>query len=190
MMRRLALITIIGAAVGLSGCENVRQQFGLSKTAPDEFKVVSRAPLTVPPNFALRPPEPGATRPQEGTTRDQARQTVFRISDNKQQSVDAVIPDDGRSKGERALLMEAGVEKADPKIRQLVNEETNQIDEASKSLIDELVFWRKDEPPGEVINAGEESRRLREAQALGEPVTGKDAPIIERRQKGLLEGIF
>jgi hypothetical protein len=190
MLRHLALISLLGAAVAVSGCENVREQFGLSKSAPDEFRVVSRAPLTLPPNFALRPPDPGAPRPQEGTARDQARRTVFRIEDRGGPTVDQVIPDDGRSQGERALLMQAGVAEAEPNIRQIVNAETRSLNEASESLVDDLLFWRKEDLPGEVVDAGAESRRLREAQALGEPVTGADAPTIERREKGLLEGIF
>lgn len=190
MIRRLALTSLFVAAFAVSGCEGVREQFGLAKSPPDEFKVVSRAPLTVPPNFALRPPNPGAARPQEGTTRDQARRTVFRIEDRQQPSVDEVIPADGRSQAERALLMQAGVTDAEPNIRQIVNRETTDLNEADESLIDDLVFWRADEPPGEIVDAGAESRRLREAQALGEPVTGADSPTIERREKGLLEGIF
>lgn len=190
MMRRLALLSLLGAAVAVSGCDNVREQFGLTKSAPDEFKVVSRAPLTLPPNFALRPPDPGAARPQEGTPRDQARRTVFRLEDPAAPRVDEVIPADGRSQAERALLMQAGVAESEQGIRQLVNREAREANEASESLVDDLLFWRKEELPGVVVDAGAESRRLREAQALGEPVTGAGAPTIERREKGLLEGIF
>ncbi|MEX0759765.1 MAG: DUF3035 domain-containing protein [Tistlia sp.] len=190
MMRHLALLSLLGAAVAVSGCENIREQFDMSKSAPDEFRVVSRAPLTLPPNFALRPPDPGAARPQEGTARDQARRTVFRIEEGSGPSVAEVMPDDGRSESERTLLVRAGVPESEPNIRQIVNAETRSINEASDSLINDLVFWRKDEPPGVVVDAGAESRRLREAQALGEAVTGAGAPTIERREKGLLEGIF
>jgi len=45
----------------------------MSKRAPDEFAVVRRAPLIVPPDYDLRPPDPGAPRPNIGTTSDQAR---------------------------------------------------------------------------------------------------------------------
>jgi hypothetical protein len=45
----------------------------MSKRAPDEFAVVKRAPLIVPPDFDLRPPDPGAPRPNVGRTSDQAR---------------------------------------------------------------------------------------------------------------------
>ena len=45
----------------------------MGKRVPDEFAVVQRAPLTIPPDFELRPPRPGEVRPQTGTTSDQAR---------------------------------------------------------------------------------------------------------------------
>ncbi len=57
----------------LSGCENTRRAMGMGKQAPDEFAVLTRAPLELPPDYGLRPPVPGAERPQEATTREQAR---------------------------------------------------------------------------------------------------------------------
>src|SRR3546814_5174685 len=50
--------------------------------SPDEFRVVSRAPLTLPPDYNLRPPEPGAPRPQVGTPSQQAERAVFANSQN------------------------------------------------------------------------------------------------------------
>jgi hypothetical protein len=60
----------------LSGCTDMRRAIGLEKTSPDEFAVESRAPLTMPPDFQLRPPQPGATRPQEKSAGQQARQAI------------------------------------------------------------------------------------------------------------------
>jgi len=60
----------------LSGCSDFRKAVGMDRTGPDEFAVESRAPLTIPPDFELRPPKPGAPRPQEGTTADRARKVV------------------------------------------------------------------------------------------------------------------
>ena len=40
----------------LCGCTSIRQMVGLDRTGPDEFAVESRAPLTIPPEFELRPP--------------------------------------------------------------------------------------------------------------------------------------
>jgi hypothetical protein len=52
---------------------SVQDALGIGKRAPDEFAVVKRAPLIVPPEYDLRPPDPGAPRPNIGTTSDQAR---------------------------------------------------------------------------------------------------------------------
>lgn len=39
----------------LSGCGLTRRDLGLEKETPDEMLVVSRAPLSIPPEFNLRP---------------------------------------------------------------------------------------------------------------------------------------
>jgi hypothetical protein len=59
-----------------SGCTDLKRAIGLERTSPDEFAVESRAPLTMPPDFDLRPPQPGATRPQEKSSDQQARQVI------------------------------------------------------------------------------------------------------------------
>jgi hypothetical protein len=49
---------------------------GLAPSAPDEFAVESRAPLTIPPDFDLRPPAPGAPRPQEVAAAEKAKKAI------------------------------------------------------------------------------------------------------------------
>jgi Protein of unknown function (DUF3035) len=66
----------LGGALLLSGCTDMKRAIGLERTSPDEFAVESRAPLTVPPDFELRPPQPGAARPQEKSSGQQARQVI------------------------------------------------------------------------------------------------------------------
>jgi hypothetical protein len=69
-------VACFAAAGLLSGCSDVKQIIGIDPTMPDEFAVESRAPLTIPPDFNLRPPEPGAPRPQEQSTEKQAEQIM------------------------------------------------------------------------------------------------------------------
>jgi len=69
-------VACVAAAAMLSGCADVKQVLGIDATMPDEFAVESRAPLTIPPDFNLRPPEPGAPRPQEQSTEKQAEQII------------------------------------------------------------------------------------------------------------------
>jgi hypothetical protein len=76
--RRLRLLLLAPALLVLAGCgDEIRKSLGLGKNAPDEFQVVRRAPLSLPPDFSLRPPQPGAVRPQEGSTTEQARRAVL-----------------------------------------------------------------------------------------------------------------
>src|SRR5215468_179587 len=60
----------------LAGCSNIRNTFGVERGGPDEFTVVRHAPLTLPPDYNLRPPQPGVPRPQETTSEAQARTVV------------------------------------------------------------------------------------------------------------------
>ncbi len=71
----LCVVSMAGASL-LSGCSDLKQAIGLDPPMPDEFAVESRAPLTVPPDFDLRPPEPGAPRPQEKTAQQDAEQAI------------------------------------------------------------------------------------------------------------------
>ncbi|KJS38300.1 MAG: hypothetical protein VR70_10355, partial [Rhodospirillaceae bacterium BRH_c57] len=69
--RLLTLCCTAALAATLSGCGGgVKETLGLNRQAPDEFQVVSRPPLAIPPEFKLRPPEPGAPPTGMGTAQD------------------------------------------------------------------------------------------------------------------------
>ena len=71
----LSTLCVAGASL-IAGCTDLKKTMGLEPTLPDEFAVESRAPLTIPPDFDLRPPQPGASRPQEKSSDQQAKQTI------------------------------------------------------------------------------------------------------------------
>jgi hypothetical protein len=173
------------ALLALGACADTRKAIGWDKAPPDEFKVQTRAPLSLPPDFGLRPPQPGAPRPQEGRSVDQARAAVTggRVTP-------AAAPAQPASAGQAALLKLSGADRADPSIRETVDREALVTAEAEKTFTDKLIFWREPDPPGTVIDAQPESQRLRENQALGRPANEGETPVIRRRQRGVLEGIF
>jgi hypothetical protein len=75
--RAISLTALIACAM-LAGCgDDARKTLGLGKNPPDEFQVVGRAPLSIPPDYSLRPPTPGAARPQEPSMTDTARNAVL-----------------------------------------------------------------------------------------------------------------
>lgn len=183
---RIALLG--GLALGVSGCESTRETFGLNKQAPDEFQVVSRAPLSLPPDFTLRVPEPGAPRPQTGSVTDQARRI---LTGDDPTRVKRDITEGARSKGQVVLLSKSGAQYADPEIRNVVDRETSIFINESKSVVDNLLFWQEKPDFGSVVDPNAEAKRIRDQQALGDSVSGGDStPVIERKQKGWLEDIF
>jgi hypothetical protein len=196
----MGVVAVVGLAFALGGCgSQVRQALGMTKRSPDEFQVVAHAPLTLPPDYNLRPPEPGAPRPQEGTARDQAQTALYGGSSydgtdfSTGSSFSTALESSGgtaQSAGEMALLQNAGATGLDSDIRAQIDAETAAQVERDQTLIERLVFWRNPEPYGTVVDPVAETERLRENQALGKPVTEGQTPIIIRRRRGLLEGIF
>ena len=76
---RVRTASLVGACLSLlalPGCSDVRMLLGMDRVGPDEFAVESRAPLLIPPDFNLRPPQPGATRPNEVTAAERARRVI------------------------------------------------------------------------------------------------------------------
>src|SRR6185437_16216219 len=75
-LTRVAVAGLLLGAAGLAGCKSASAAFGLEKVTPDEFRVVTKAPLTLPPDYSLRPPQPGEPRPQELQPESAARQAI------------------------------------------------------------------------------------------------------------------
>jgi len=72
----LFAVAALGSALLLGGCGDLRRAVGMDRSMPDEFAVESRAPLVLPPDYNLRPPQPGAARPQEMTAAERARRVI------------------------------------------------------------------------------------------------------------------
>lgn len=181
-MTRLSVFALVAVALAACG-QDARRSLGLEKTGPDAFTVVSRAPLELPPEFTLRPPQPGAARPNEATTRDRARQVVFGGPTTGANY-------NGRPGADAALLRAAGADRAQPDIRAQVDRETSQIARESRTMVDALVFWKDNEPPTSVVDAVGERQRLKDNAAAGKSATDGDTPVIVRKKGGLLEGLF
>ena len=186
--RGLALgLGALALAATLSACEGgIGDALGLGKSAPDEFAVVRNAPLTLPPDFTLRPPRPGEARPNEESVRVQAKVALFT-------EAGALAIDDSSAaatQGEAAFIERAGAADVDPNIRHIVDREFSGYASEDESFIDSLLFWQEEQLPGEVVDAAAEAERLRENVEAGKPVTAGETPTIKRREKALLEGVF
>ena len=160
------------------GCNALRGSNG----GPDEFSVVTRAPLSLPPDFGIRPPRVGAERPYETRPRDDARKRLLENSDNRfNRNLGSRKPSKNRfTNGETSLLKRADALNVDPKIRAIIERESGRLTE-DDSLVERLVFWRKKLPPRAIVEPNKEAERLRDNSALGNPPTTGTTPIIEKR---------
>ncbi len=191
----VSVVTLFGLA--LTGCgdsEGVTRAFGLTRDAPDEFSVTTRAPLSMPPDYTLRPPQPGAVRPQEQSQRRQAEATlapeVELTPDSPAASASGASASSagGVSAGQRALVGAAGP-AAPADIRRKLGTESA-LDSRPRSFTDRLMFWKAPPLPGVVVDPQREAQRLRENAALGRSVEAGDTPIIQRKQDSLLDRLF
>lgn len=184
----------------LSACEgDMRNTLGLTRDAPDEFVVVSRPPLTVPPEFTLRPPRPGEA-PRGIPTDEQARSLITGKTPGladpaklEQSSVTTavtpVVQSDALSGGASSLLKRAGVASADDGIREKLGQDalTPRDDIKAKTLMDQLTGADKAEP---VVDAKKESERLRSNKDTGKPLNEGEIPVEKKGTDALIDRIF
>ena len=134
-LRTAAVLTIAVSTLALGACTNIRQSIGLAKVTPDEFLTVSTAPLTVPPEYGLRPPAPGQPRPQELAPETAARQILL----GQRQAVT-------RAPGEQVMVNQAGGDRADPLARYVVDDEFGDLAHKEEGWANRILFWRRDDP--------------------------------------------
>lgn len=111
------MLIVLGAGALLAGCTGS----SLDRDRPDEFAVARQAPLVIPPDYALVPPQPGAARPQDAGVGGQA------------QTLEALFGGSApRSASESAALSQAGAGAADAGIRSSVGDPaTNVVDKGA-----------------------------------------------------------
>ncbi len=175
-INRVIVATALVAAVGLTGCVSTRKALGMSKVTPDEFRVVTKAPLVVPPDYALRPPAPGKPRPQELQPESAARNALLGQRDAE-----------ARTDGEKLLVAKAGADKADPLIRYVVDDEFGDVAHKEKSFADKVMFWRADKTPSAEAPAALADNSATPIDAAAEEeriakLTGGKPVVIQREQ--------
>lgn len=175
--KALALTGIAVLAMSVAGCGSFGRSAGFGKKTPDEFNVVTKAPLVVPPEFALRPPAAGAELPQELDPSLRGRNILF-----GQDIGGKATP------GERAFVAAAGASATDADIRTRVDYEDGQIIRKSTSFVDQVLNFvplnnSKTDAQGNPLDAAAEEERLRNIESANN-ATGGGLVVIERESNG------
>lgn len=179
----LNLMAVLVAVLSLAACQSVKEELGVGRHSPDEFTVVKRAPLTLPPDYSLRVPSTGAA-PPAAIASNQAKTIVL-----GQVEADATA-----GTAEEQMLRKMGAQNARSDIRDVISEENGFIALDNQKAINKLMFWSDKEPgdeslPVSKIDSKKEAERLKKAQESGAPINSGEVPTIEPK-KSTIDKLF
>jgi hypothetical protein len=166
MNKPIAMVALLAAAAATSGCGTISRAIGAGKSSPDEFRVVTSAPLTLPPDYSLRPPRPGEARPQELAPGEEARAALFG------QDVAAAA-----SQGERTLVTNAGAEAVDPNIRDTIDYEAQGLVRRDEGFVNRVLSFGGSQAANVPIDPNAEARRLEDDEAIRRATGGGQVTI-------------
>ncbi|MGB6229455.1 MAG: DUF3035 domain-containing protein [Litorimonas sp.] len=173
------LLAAAASLLVLSGCASTSRTLGLSKDAPNEFNILTNAPLIVPPEYNLRPPAPGESSLTENYSQRTAREALLG-------DVDPAEP----TRGEIVFLTRAGLGQADPEIRLKVDGQ-NSVERKSDALSNRILFWRdgqaRDAQGNPLpLDAASEQQRL---DSINRTTGGGDVRVTRKPPRAKLPGL-
>lgn len=161
-VRIVKIATLLAiASIGLSACSDFRRAIGTEKSSPDEFAVVVRAPLSLPPDFTLRPAGPDDETAAAAPLATEVAENIF---GQQRQTLN----------GYDELFALGSIE---PDVRTLVDEETAGIRFERRLPIQVLFGGLADVGP--VLNQIEEDARVRRNRAESLPLNKGATPAID-----------
>ena len=176
---RLIFASLAVSSLILSGCTSATKALGLTKQAPNEFNILTKAPLIVPPEYNLLPPRIGESSAENNYSQQAAREAL--IGD-----VDAAEP----SRGEIALMTKAGVGRANQEIRVEIDGD-NSVERKTAGFASRVLFWQDgqiidEEGKAVQLDAENEARRL---ELVNSATGGQEVEITRRPGGAKLPGL-
>lgn len=131
MSKLFRILALAGCLALSTACVSGNANYAVNPNSPDEFRVITKPPLTIPPEFNLRPPPTGTTQPNEVV---QANETRGRVFGTESFAI-------GASASERALVFAAGANAVSPYIRSIVDYQEAGVIRRSDRLSDRIIQW-------------------------------------------------
>jgi hypothetical protein len=173
-MNAIRFLILVPALITLTACEATKENLGLTRRAPDEFAVMTRAPLQMPPpdeTATLPQPQPGMSRPQEVSPVQSAQTAVL-----GQPAATA----EGLSAAENDLLQKAGAAQTNPNIRSIVNKEAVEETKNNRPVVRRILnIGKKGDDPATIVDAPAEMQRLKTNKQAGQAVTQGETPTLD-----------
>ncbi len=135
-MKRYCTIAIVVTLAGLlAACGgNDDKPLGFDKSPPDEFRIITKPALTIPPEFNLRPPLPGT---RANHTASSAEIAYFVLTGKPMQET-------APSQGEQIILDKAGANARNAGIRLELDNEARNMVSKDPFLVNQIAVERQD----------------------------------------------
>ena len=177
MTIRILIAASALGAMGLSGCGTASKALGVTRDAPNEFNILTKAPLVVPPEYNLRPPQTGVSSSENNYSQQAAREALL-----------GDIDDAEPTRGEVVLMSKAGVGRANQEIRAEIDG-VNSVERKTSDFSDQILFWRDGRvvtPNGAPLDPEIEAKRL---QSIAKATGGGQVEITKRPGGAKLPGL-
>ncbi len=150
MMKKIYVLVLLSVSLTACGEDSF---FGYNKNAPDEFAIITKAPLIVPPDYNLRPPGTHSGR-QKPSIQDQSKQALLGT-----EATDAP-KNNNMSGSERHLLALAGAAQSTDDIRGLIERDGAAIIQKDGNFVTDLLFGDSTQDKA-ILDPEAEAQRLK-----------------------------
>lgn len=164
MNRSSHLVLALSCLMLLASC-GAREFNFLERSSPDEFMVQPRAPLTLPPDYTLRPND--VETPVQYMPSAADRKTSEVLGQTEQKDLSAA---------EMQLLQRLGVDKLDGNIRAEIDKETARIEARGKTVLDKALG--RVGVTNAVVDTTKERARIEQQKRDGQPLDQGDVPAL------------
>jgi len=159
-MKYLFIILLI-LQFSLSSCSKLRESAGVNRKSLDEFQVIENPPLVIPPDFNLLPPEKLEKKNIENIEKDLAEEILFGLEESVNNNPEQLSP-------MNQILKNMNADSEDSDIRNEINEVFANETKTDSLLLDK---WENED---EILNAVEESERVRKKLIEGESLSDEE----------------
>ena len=167
---KLFNLIIIIFAIFLCSCSNIRESAGVTRKSIDEFKAIENPPLIIPPDFDLVDPDQLQQKNIEDVEKELAKEILFGLNEKEQNT-------EKQLSTMNEILSQANATDVSNDIRKEFDQEFSQ-EKKTDSIFQ--IDWDNEK---EVLDAVNESERIRNKNFKGEKISEGEVPIKNERIK-------
>ena len=168
-IKLLYLIFLI-FTVFLTSCSSVRESAGVTRKSIDEFQTIENPPLIIPPDFNLVAPDQLQQKNIDNVEKELAQEILFGLDDTEQNSEKKIST-------MNKILSQADATDVSNDIRKEFDQEFAQEKKTNNIF---QIDWNNEE---EVLDAVEESERIRDKSLKGEKISEGEVPTKTEKIK-------